>query len=241
MLVVEHTLCQAFAAVLRVDRGRVETEHHHLDALQTEHTKRLRPTPVVADAHPEHAVQHVPRRKAEVAGLEIALFKMLVTALRIKFVVTRQMDLAVLADDGPRFVGQYRGVEMMSARRDFRVAETYGHGGALLLEQRPGDGAWHLALEPDVGFAAVLPIPARKEGRQRQLRIEDEIATLGLPHEIEHASNHGLAGVGPLDRAELGASHFDIAHPIAPRGFLYPPSRCSSRLISRTTGHSSTR
>src|SRR5215467_4165531 len=167
-LVVEHALCQPFVAVLRVDRGRVETKHHHLDALQPEHAKGHRPAPVVADAHTEYAAQQAPRHKAKVAGLEIALFKMLVTALRIEFVVAGKMDLAVLADNDPRLVDEYRAIEVTSVRREFRVAETHGYGQALrLLKQRPGGGARHLALEPHIGFAAVLPVPTREEGGQR--------------------------------------------------------------------------
>src|SRR5215475_11066150 len=180
-LVVEHALCEPFVAVLRVDRGRVETKHHHLGALQSKHAKGLRPAPVVADAHPEHAAQQAPCRKAQIAGLEIALFEMLVTALRIEFVVARQMDLAVLANDVPLLVDQYRGVEVMAVWRAFCVAETHGYGGALrLLKQRPSGGAWHLTLEPDVGFAADLRVPAREEGSQRQLGIDDQITVLGL-------------------------------------------------------------
>src|SRR5215813_202395 len=216
-LVVEHALCEPFVAVLRVDRGRVETEHHHLDALQPEHAKSLRPPPVVADAHPEHAVQQAPCRKANIAGLEIALFEMLVTALRIEFIVARQMDLAVLADDDASLVDQYRSVEVMSIRREFRIAETHSYGGALrLLKQGPRGSAWHLALEPDVSFAAVLPVPAWEECGQGQLRIDDNIAAFSPPHKIEHASNHGLTAVCLLDRAKLSGGHLDVAHPIAP-------------------------
>jgi hypothetical protein len=191
----------------------LKPSNHHLDALQAEDAKRFRPAPVVADAHAEHAVEHTPRRKAEVAGLEIALFEMLVTAVRIEFVVTGEMHFAVLADDHPRLVHQDRRVEMMPVGREFRIAEAHGHGDALcLLEQRPGGGARHVALEPDVRFAAVLGVPARKEGGQSQLWKDDEIATFSLPHEIEHAGNHGLARVRLLDRAELGSGHLDVAH-----------------------------
>ncbi len=130
---MEHAPGEALAAVLGVDRRRVETEHHHLDALQSEDAKRLRPAPVVADAHAEDAVQHAPRRKAEVAGLEIAFFEMLVAAVRVKFVVAGEVNLAVLADDDPSLVHQYRRVEMMPVGREFRVAETHGHGDAFRL------------------------------------------------------------------------------------------------------------
>src|SRR5260221_1552461 len=61
--------------------------------------------------------QHAPRRKAEVAGLEIAFFEMLVAAVRVKFVVAGEVNLAVLADDDPSLVHQYRRVEMRSEER----------------------------------------------------------------------------------------------------------------------------
>src|SRR6516225_9265122 len=120
---VERALGGAFAAVLRVDGRRVEAERYHLDTLQAKHAERLRPAPVVADAHAEHAAQHAPCRKAEVAGLEIALFQVLMATLRIEFGMAGKMDLAVLADDGPRPVDQDRRVEMMPVRRALRVAE----------------------------------------------------------------------------------------------------------------------
>ena len=164
-------------------------------------------------------------RKAEIAGLEIALFEMLVAARGIELVVAGQMHLAVLADDGARLVDQDRGVEMMPVRRQLRIAEAHRHAGALRrLEQRPRGGVRHLALEPDVGVAAVLVIPAREERGQRQLRIDDEIAALGLPHQLEHARDHGLARVGLLDRAELGGGDLDIARHLPPQSSFTRPA-----------------
>src|SRR6516165_11515360 len=210
---VERALGGAFAAVLRVDGRRVEAERYHLDTLQAEHAKRLRPAPVVADAHAEHAAQHAPHQKAEVAGLEVALFEVLMAPLGIELVMTGQVDLAVLADDLPRFVHQDRRVEVIPVRREFGIAEAHGYGGALrLLEQRPGGGIRHFALEPDVGIAAVFAVPAREKRGQRKLWIDDEVAALGLPHEVDHAGDHGLARIGLLDRAELGGGDFDVAH-----------------------------
>src|SRR5215813_1160157 len=71
-----------------------------------------------------------------------------------------QMHLAVLADDAARLVDQDRRVEMIALRCELGVAEAHGHGGQLrLLEERPRRRARHLALEPDVGVAAVGAIP----------------------------------------------------------------------------------
>src|SRR3712207_7593796 len=56
------------------------------------------------------------------------------------------------------------------------VAE--GHRDAVLLgalEQRARRGVRHLALEPEVGLGAVLVAPAREEGGERELRIDDEV------------------------------------------------------------------
>src|SRR5215213_10676734 len=61
----------------------------------------LGPAAVVADAHAKDAVEHAPDREAEVAGLEIALFQMLVAALRVVFGMAGQVHLAVAADDRP--------------------------------------------------------------------------------------------------------------------------------------------
>src|SRR4030095_1905077 len=79
-----------------------------------------------------------------------------------------------------------------------------------LREQGLRRGAWHLALEPDVGIAAFLAIPSGKERGERQLRIDDEVAAFGLPHQCKHPGNHGLTRVGLLDRAELGGGDFDV-------------------------------
>ena len=70
-------LSGAFLALLRINRGRVVAEHDHLDALQAHDAVGLRPAPVIADAHAENAAEHAPHRKAEIAGLEIALLEML--------------------------------------------------------------------------------------------------------------------------------------------------------------------
>ena len=47
---------------------------------------------------------------------------------------------------------------------------------------------------------------------------------------------------GFLDRAELGSGDLHVAHRLVPEVRVsQAPSRCSIRLTSRTSGHSSTR
>jgi hypothetical protein len=213
--VVEHALLDSLAAPLRVDRRRVEAEHHDLDALQPHDAVGLGPAPVVADAHADDAAEHAPDREAEVARLEIALLEMLMGALRVELVMPGQMHLAVLADDGAVAIDQDRGVEVAPVRGQLGIAEGHRHpvpGGAL--EERARGGVRHLALEPEIGLRPVLVMPARKEGGQRKLGINDEVRPflLRLVHEVDHAADHDLAAVVPLDRPELGGGDADVAH-----------------------------
>ena len=239
-LVVEDALLGPLLALLRVDRGRVEAEHDHLDALQAHHAVDLGPAPVIADAHAEDAAHEAPDRKAEVARLEVALLQVLVRALLVELGVAGQVHLAVLADDGALLVDQDRGVEVVPVRRQLGIAEAHAH--AVLgrpLEQRPGGGVRHLLLEPEIGLGAVLVIPAREERGQRQLGIDDEVGALGLGllHQVEHARHHGLARVGLLDGAQLGGGNGDDAGHGGSSASQCAATRRSSRLTSRTSGH----
>src|SRR5207244_3639584 len=56
---------------------RVVTKHHHLDPLQAHHPVGLRPSAIVADAHPDDSIERAPRAKPQVAHVEIALLEML--------------------------------------------------------------------------------------------------------------------------------------------------------------------
>ena len=88
---------------------------------------------------------------------------------------------------------------MMAVGRQFGIAEIHRHPVLRrTLEQRPGRRVRHLALEPGVDLGLILHVPARKERRQRQLRIDDEVGAvrLGLVHQREHALDHGLPAVG---------------------------------------------
>src|SRR5262249_59308813 len=100
-------------------------------ARQRQHAERLRPAPVVADAHAEDAAERAPGRKPEVPRLEVALLEMLVRALGVEILMAGQMHLAVLADDAAPLVHQDRRVEVIALRRELGVAEAHGHAGSL--------------------------------------------------------------------------------------------------------------
>ena len=85
---------------------------------------------------------------------------------------------------------------------------------ARAVEQRLGCRVRHLALEPAVHLGLVLHVPARKEGGERKLGIDDQGAALRLRRiqQGEHPLHHLLPGVGLLDRAHLGGTQDDFAH-----------------------------
>ena len=192
--------------------GRVEPERDHLHALQPHNPVDLGPAPVIADAHAEDAAHEAPNGKAEIARLEIALLQVLEGAGRVEFGVTGKMHLAVLADDCALAIDEDRGVEVMPIRRQLRIAEAHAHAvPGSPLEQRPRRGIRHFLLEPEIGLGTILVIPAREEGGERQLGIDDEVRPFGLRliHQVEHARHHGLARLGLLDSAELGGGDSD--------------------------------
>src|SRR5205807_135799 len=83
----------------------------------------LRPAAIIADAHADDAAHGAPDRKAEIAGLEVALLQVLEGARRIVVDVAGQMDLAVLADDASVAVGQNRRIEAMAVGVKLGIAE----------------------------------------------------------------------------------------------------------------------
>ncbi len=94
---------------------------------------------------------------------------------RVELDMAGQVHFPVLADDTAFAVDEDRRVEMPAFRGQLRVAEAHGHAERFRpVEQRPGRGVRHLALEPLVRLGAVLVVPAREEGGQRQFRIDDE-------------------------------------------------------------------
>jgi hypothetical protein len=133
----------------------------------------------------------------------------------------------------------------MPIRGELSIAECQADsvsGGPL--EQRPGCGIWHLALEPAVDVHLVRHVPAGKKRGERQLRIDHEIAILCLRpiEQVEHAAGDHLPAVGLLYRAHLGAADAQYAsQKLLPMLSFYAAIRRSNRLTSRTIGQSMTR
>ena len=121
--VVKHPVFLRLVAAARVGRGRVKAQRHHLHALQTHHPIGLRPATVVANAHPHHAAQDVKHRKAKIPWQKIALLQMLKRNIILVLSMTRQMDLAILANNRPSLIGEDRGIVMLTVRRQLSIAK----------------------------------------------------------------------------------------------------------------------
>jgi hypothetical protein len=80
-----------------------------------------------------------------------------------------------------------------------------------LLEQRSRLLPRHLALEPGVDVALVLEEPAREEGGERQLGIDDKVAahSLRLPHQRDQPRHDLGSGLAARDRPKLRRAHGD--------------------------------
>jgi hypothetical protein len=125
-----------------------------------------------------------------------------------------QVHLPVLANDPPAAVDQDRAVEAPALGRQLGMAQIepdaeLGRG----LEQRPGRPAGHLGLEEGVDLGLRAEEPAREEGRERQLREDDEIgaAALGLAQERDEPRHRPLPALAAGDRAELGGGDGEVA------------------------------
>ena len=123
--------------------------------------------------------------------------------------VARQVDLAV-ATDNPPFPDQDRGVVAAGfplllgqlGITDIKAdAELAGE-----VEQRPGFGAGHFALEKAVYLLLVGHPITREEGGQRELRKDHEADAPGmrLAHHLAQPINHGGPRVGQVNGAEQG-------------------------------------
>src|SRR3546814_6145533 len=108
------------------------------------------------------------------------------------------MYLAVCRDDLARLVDDDRRVEAMRpafgvGRCQLGIAEREADAEAFrLVEQRPGLGSRHLYLEEALDLGRILHVPAREKGRQREFRVDDQIAArvAGIAHECEQAHVH---------------------------------------------------
>ncbi|MNT40125.1 hypothetical protein D3C72_1764190 [compost metagenome] len=98
--------------------------------------------------------------------------------------------------------------------RQLRVAQVKADaqlaGG---LEQHPGLRARHLAFVEGVDLGGIFHIPAREEGRQRQLWKYHQLAThcVGLAQVREQALDDVPARVAALDGAKLRGRDIDDA------------------------------
>ena len=201
----------------RVVHRRVVAEQDHLHALEPHHAVGLGPAPVIADAHAEQPAEGAPDRPAEVAHVEVALLEVLEGAPRLVLRVAGQMDLPVLADEAARLVDQDRGVEApgpAAVRDELGVAQAEADAEApRLVEERSRLRPRHLPLEERVDLRLVLHPPAGKEGREGQLREDDEVgaAAVGLGEEGEEALDDERARLAPGNRAELRGGDGDRA------------------------------
>lgn len=84
----------------------VISQQDHLGTLQSHNPVTLRPSPVVADAHAENAAEGAPDLKPRIALVEIALFQMLEAPPWLVFAMPRQMDFAILTENGARLIDQ---------------------------------------------------------------------------------------------------------------------------------------
>src|SRR5215472_15369096 len=201
----------------RVVHGRVVAEENHLDVLQAHHAVRLRPPPVVADAHAEEAAEGAPHAEAEVAHLEVALLEMLEGPPRLVLRVSGQVHLPVLAHDRPRLVDEDRRVVAVYRPvldGELGVAETEAEAEPpSLVEERARLRTRHFPLEEAVDLRLILREPAREEGRQGQLGEHDEIAPMGArPMQVLDEPLDDLRPALPArDRPQLGGPDGD--HP----------------------------
>ena len=195
--------------------GRVVAEHDHLDTLQSHDSVGLGPPPVVAYAHAHDAAECLPHFEAVVARLEVALLEVLVGPAGLRLGMAGKMHLAVLSDDVAGAVDEDRGVEAPLAAivdDEFRIAEIEPDAEFPgFVEERLGVRPRHLLFVVAVELGLVLDQPARKEGRQRHLREDDEVgvARLCLAHHGDEARDRVLAGFRLRNGSHLGGCGVD--------------------------------
>ena len=213
---VEHPQVHRLGVVDVLGRGIV-AERHDLDTLQPHDAERLGPAAVVADAHADDRVEGAPYFEALVADFEIALFEMLKRRIGQMLGMSRQMDLAVPADDPPVAFDQDRGVvavELALFLRQLGIAEVKADAElAGEVEQGPGFGPRHLALEKAVNLGLVGHPPAREKRGQRQLGKDNErrAAGMGLAHHRHQPLDDRRPIVGEMDRPQLGDGGSEFA------------------------------
>jgi hypothetical protein len=140
---------------------------------------------------------------------------MLERGLGLVLGVSRQVDLAVLADDRAVRPDEDRGIEAPTLGRELGIAEVeadpqlFGlvEQGLRLLRRN----AFFKVLRIDVGL--VLHPPARKEGGERELGKDDELRAhaVRFPQQV-HESFHGDgARIRLVERPELGGGDLQVS------------------------------
>src|SRR5690606_37085556 len=189
-----------------VSGGRVVTHHDQVHGLQAHDPVSLGPAAIVADAHADTHVARVEYRKAQVAHLEVLLLQVLYGIAVLRLRIARNVDLAILADDGAVAVHQNAGVELAIAI-EFGVAQVEPDTQrARQVEQRPGFLARHLGFEEPAYLLRIVHLPARKKRGQRQLGESHPpgAAAGGVLEQVAQARNRLRARVRALDGAHLG-------------------------------------
>src|SRR6516225_2422338 len=156
----------------------VVAECDDLHPLQAHDTKRLRPAPVVTNAHADDRIERPPYLEALVANIEIPFFEMLERRIGKMLGMSGKVDLAVAPDDPPIGLEEDRGVVMAGFAfllRQLGIAEIKADTELLRqIEQRAGFGPRHRTLEESIALALVGHPVTRKERRQREFGIDDK-------------------------------------------------------------------
>src|SRR3569832_1513921 len=136
--------------------------------------------------------------------------------------MARQMVLAVFRDEDPTLVDKDGGVVAMGDAvfdRQFAVAEVEANPElAGEFEQGLRLRPRHITLEEAIDLRLIFDEPARKKRRQRQFRIDDEVAAIGvrLAHQGRQPPNHLrprlTSGDWPqLARRDIHQAHYRIS------------------------------
>src|SRR5262245_43296412 len=196
----------------RVVHGRVVAKADQLYTLKAHDPVRLRPAPVIADAHADQAAERAPHREAQVPHLEVALLEVLERPIGLVLGMAGEMDLPIAPDDLARAIREDGSVEAACAAPlvdELGVAEAEAHAeAARLVEERARLRPRHLVLEEGVDLRLIFHPPAREEGRERELREHHELAAtrVGLGEEGEEPLDHVAAALTARDGTELGGA-----------------------------------
>ena len=196
------------AAVWIVGR-RIVADTDELNALQPKNAPGLGPAAIVADHHPHDRIAPgracAKRRKAQIAIIEVALFKLLETRAGTRRDRARQVHLAVATENFAVVVDQDRTVVAPAVRCPFGVADVEADAErAGAIEQRLHGRIRHAALV--IAFERLaLDQPSREERRERQFgKYHQACAARGSRFQkLQHASQGVLSRIRFLRRTHL--------------------------------------